>query len=348
MLRWPVALVVPVAMVVSVSGVQPPSVRWEPVPSGVSARLRGVSAVSADVAWVSGAQGTVLRTTDGGRSWQPRAVAGAEALDLRDIEGWDDRVAVAMSAGPGEASRIYRTIDGGATWTLAFTAREPGMFLDAMAFSDASHGVAFSDAVDARHVVFTTTDGGATWARVPAALVPAALPGEGAFAASGTNVAVQGRDRIWIGTTASRVLHSSDGGRTWSVAPTPLPTGEATGIFSVAFRDARHGVIVGGTYTKETAAVDNSATTADGGATWHRAARTGLSGFRSAVAALPALGPRAWLAVGPSGSDLSVDDGRTWAPSGGEGYDTVSIAPGGTTGFAAGSQGRVARITVAR
>ncbi len=335
-------------MVMSVNGVQPQSLRWEPLTSGVSSRLRGVSAVSADVAWVSGAHGTVLRTTDGGRSWQPRPVKGAEALDFRDIEASDDRTAVAMSAGPGDASRIYRTTDGGATWTLRFTASEPGMFLDAMAFSDASRGLAFSDAVDGQFVILTTTDGGATWTRVPADRLPPALPNEGAFAASGTNVAVHGRDHTWIGTTASRVLHSADGGRTWSVAQTPLATGEATGIFSIAFRDARHGVVVGGTYTKESDAVDNSATTADGGTTWQRADGQGLSGFRSAVAPMPAFGPTAWLAIGPSGADVSRDDGRTWAPAGGEGYDALSIARGGVTAFASGAGGRVARITVAR
>jgi len=346
--RWPLAVVVLVAMVVSLSGVPPQPLRWEPLQTGVAWRLRGVSAVSADVAWVSGAHGTVLRTTDGGRSWQPRPVPGAEALDFRDIEAADDRTAVAMSAGPGDASRIYRTTDGGATWTLRFTASEPGMFLDAMAFSDASRGFAFSDAVNAQFVILTTTDGGATWTRLPADRLPAARPNEGAFAASGTNVAVQGRDRIWIGTTASRVLHSADGGRTWSVTQTPVPAGEASGIFSIAFRDARHGVVVGGTYTRETEAVDNSATSADGGTTWQRANAKGLGGFRSVVAAMSGLGPSAWLAVGPSGADVSTDDGRTWAPAGGDGYDALSIAPGGTTGFASGAGGRVARVTLAR
>jgi photosystem II stability/assembly factor-like uncharacterized protein len=346
--RWPFAVVVLIAMAVSVNGVQPQPLRWEPLQSGVSSRLRGVSAVSAEVAWVSGANGTVLRTTNGGRSWQPRPVQGAEALDFRDIEASDDRTAIAMSAGPGDASRIYRTTDGGATWTLGYTASDPGMFLDAMAFSDASRGWAFSDAVQGQFVILTTTDGGATWVRVPADRLPPALPNEGAFAASGTNVAAVGRDHVWIGTTASRVIHSADGGRTWSVAQTPVPTGEATGIFSIAFRDARHGVVVGGAYTKESDAVENVATTADGGTTWQRAKANGLSGFRSVVVAMPALGPTAWLAAGPSGADVSIDDGSTWVPAGGEGYDALSIPRGGVTGFASGAQGRVARITVAR
>jgi photosystem II stability/assembly factor-like uncharacterized protein len=317
---------------------------WQPLASGVTVRLRGVSVVSLQVAWVSGGAGTVLRTIDGGATWQPRPVPGAEALDFRDIDAMDERVASVLSIGPGSASRIYRTEDGGGTWTLQFSSDDPKLFLDAMAFTDAMHGVAFSDSADGQFVILTTMDGGAHWMRVPSDRLPAALPAEGAFAASGTNVAVHGQ-HIWIGTTASRVLHSPDAGRTWMVATTPVATGEATGIFSIAFRDTRHGVVVGGDYTKEADATANVATTDDGGKTW-RAARRPLSGYRSVVAWMRGLAPAGWLAVGPSGADVSIDDGRTWTPAGGEGYDALSASPDGQVGFATGARGRIALVTV--
>ncbi|BCS32035.1 oxidoreductase [Luteitalea sp. TBR-22] len=326
----------------SLMAAQSPTVRWEPLASGVSVRLRGIHAVSSRVAWASGERGTVLRTTDGGQSWHARQVAGAEALDLRDIHAWSDTTAVAMSAGPGEASRIYRTEDGGTTWSLRYTATDAGMFLDALAFADQARGVAVSDAVAGRLVVLTTADGGRTWTRVPADRLPPAVDGEGAFAASGTNVVVRGR-RVWIATNASRVLRSADGGRTWAVAPTPVPTGQAAGIFSIAMRDDRHGLVVGGVYTREREAVDNAAVTTDGGASWRLA--PGLSGYRSVVAPWSRLGPRAWLAIGPSGADVSLDDGATWAPAGGDGYDAFSLAPDGSVGFATGAAGRIARVT---
>jgi len=318
-------------------------VHWEPLESGVTVRLRGVSAVSPQVAWISGERGTVLRTTDGGVTWQRRPVPGAEALDFRDIDAIGDGIASVLSIGPGESSRIYRTTDAGAQWTLQFTNHHPQVFLDAMAFTDAAHGAAFSDSVDGRFVILMTAAGGAHWTRVPADRLPPALPGEGAFAASGTNVAVRGT-HIWIGTTASRVLHSADAGRTWTMASTPVATGEATGIFSIAFRDARHGVVVGGNYTKESDATGNLATTQDGGATWQAAG--GLSGYRSVVAWMRGLGPAGWLAVGPSGADVSMDDGRTWSPAGGDGYDALSISPDGHAAFATGARGRIARVTV--
>jgi photosystem II stability/assembly factor-like uncharacterized protein len=317
---------------------------WQPLAGGVTVRLRGVSVVSPQVAWVSGGGGTVLRTTDGGATWQSRPVPGAEALDFRDVDAFDARVASVLSIGPGKASRIYRTHDGGGSWALQFSTDDSKIFLDAMAFSDASHGVAFSDSVDGQFVILTTSDGGGRWTRVAADRLPAALAGEGAFAASGTNVAVHG-SHIWIGTTASRVLRSTDAGRTWTVTTTPVVAAEATGIFSVAFSDTRHGVVVGGNYTKEREAIANAATTDDGGMTW-RAVSAPLSGYRSAVAPMRGLGPAGWIAVGPSGADVSIDNGRTWAPAGGDGYDAVSVSPDGRVGIAAGSGGRIARLTV--
>ena len=316
------------------------AVRVEPQSSGVTARLRGLSAVSSSVAWASGAGGTILRTVDGGRTWQPRPVPTSERADFRDVDAFDDRVAYVLSIGSGEASRIYKTVDGGEHWDLQFANTDPKVFLDAMTFADATHGVAFSDSVDGAFVVLTTSDG-RTWTRTPVDRLPPALPGEGAFAASGSNIAMVGRDCIWIGTTASRVLRSVDGGRTWTVSETPLATGTATGIFSIAFRDRNHGVVVGGNYQREQDAIANAAITSDAGATWTLV--KGLGGFRSAVAWLP--GPaKTLIAVGPSGMDRSVDDGRTWTAGGTDGFDAIGVAPNATAAYASGSRGRIARL----
>jgi photosystem II stability/assembly factor-like uncharacterized protein len=328
-------------------GAQSPAVTWTTQTSGVTVRLRGVSAVSNDVAWASGAAGTVLRTTDGGRTWRPRPVPGAAGLDFRDVDAASAAVAHVLSIGPGDASRIYHTEDGGTTWTERFRNADPEAFFDAVAFADARRGAAVSDSVGGRFVVRLTADGGRTWTAVPPDRLPPALEGEGAFAASGTNVAMAGPERIWVGTTRGRVLRSTDGGRSWSVHATPIATGDATGIFSIAFRDAAHGVVVGGNYQREGDAVDNVAITADGGVTWTRPTGGGLGGFRSVVAWLPGRAPRL-LAVGPTGSDWSDDDGRRWQPAGGDGYDAFSVAPSGAFGWATGAGGRIARVALAR
>ena len=315
---------------------------WTPQLTGVNARLRGISAVSDKVAWASGTAGTVLRTTNGGTEWKAVSVPDgvAAGLDFRDIDAFSDRVAYVLSIGNGDASRIYKTTNGGAAWTLQFANADPAVFLDAMAFWTPERGIAYSDSVNGRFVIFRTTDG-RTWDRIPADALPPALPNEGAYAASGTNVAIHGSDHVWIATTASRVLHSADGGRRWTIVQTPIPTSASAGIFSIAFRDAQHGIAVGGDYQKELEAVDNAAVTSDGGRTWTLS--PGLTGYRSVVAFAPRT-KASWIADGPRGADVTHDDGRTWVPLPGAGFDTFAFAPRGGVGWGAGARGSIGKL----
>jgi hypothetical protein len=117
-----------------------------------STDLRGISAASERVIWASGSGGTILRTGDGGRSWQRVSPPDTSGLDFRDVDAIDERTAYALSIGPGDASRIYKTADAGATWTLQFRNTDQQAFYDAMAFSSASSGYAVSDSVDGRLV----------------------------------------------------------------------------------------------------------------------------------------------------------------------------------------------------
>ena len=320
--------------------------QWTLQSSGVMARLRGVSAVSDRVAWASGSGSTVLRTADGGVTWQKLTVT-TDAVDFRDVDAINARTAYVLSIGNGPASRIYKTDDAGATWTLQFKNDDPKAFFDAMSFWDAAHGIVIGDSIAGQFCIMTTEDGGRNWQRVPASALPPALPNEGAFAASGTNIAVLGKSDAWIGVgaaTKARVLRTHDRGRTWRVAETPLVAGASAGIFSVAFRDAKHGVVVGGDYTKEKDAVDNLAVTNDGGITWTLA--KGLNGFRSVVAYVPGM-KTALVAVGPSGTDYSVDDGRTWIQLAGPGFDTLSFVRNQPVGWAAGARGSLGRLLFA-
>ena len=323
------------------------SPQWALQTSGVQARLRGVSAVSDRVAWASGADSTVLRTSDGGATWKKLMVT-ADALDFRDIDAIDDRTAYVLSIGNGPASRIYKTTDAGETWRLQFKNDDPKAFYDAMSFWDANHGIVIGDSIDGQFCIITTENGGRSWVRVAANDLPPALENEGAFAASGTNIALFGKSHAWIGTGAgakARVLRTTDRGRTWTIAETPLIAGASAGIFSVAFRDARHGVIVGGDYRKENEALDNLAVISDGGITWRLV--TGLSGFRSVVAYVPTL-PGSLVAIGPSGADYSTDDGRTWTALAGPGFDTLSFARSRPIAYAAGARGSIGRLRFAK
>ena len=333
-------------VVIALAMAAPALPRWQPQRSGVTARLRGVSAISESVAWASGANGTVLRTTDGGATWARLVVPGADKLDFRDVDAVSDSVAWVLSVGNGNASRIYKTSDGGATWTLQFTNDNPKAFFDAMAFWDAQRGLAMSDSVEGHFIILTTSDGGATWARVAPEGLPPALPDEGGFAGSGTNIAVQPGGRAWIGTGAAanaRILVTADGGRHWRAVDTPVASSPSAGIFSVAFRDPQHGLTVGGDYMRENDADDNAAATANGGLSWTLV--RGLGGFRSAVAFVPG-SASSWLAVGPQGADWSDDDGRTWTAIPGDGYHAFAFSPSGRVGWGVGEAGRIGCLRV--
>jgi photosystem II stability/assembly factor-like uncharacterized protein len=323
--------------------VQGANLTWQLTPTDSTARFRGLSAVNRKVAWVSGSLGTVLRTTDGGRSWRNVSPPNVADLQFRDIEAFDADNAVILSIGEGEASRVYRTTDGGRTWTETFRNTEPTAFYDCMAFFDRRRGLALSDPVNGKFRILSTSDGGGSWTVLPDDGMPPALPGEFAFAASGQCVSITGRN-AWVATgggAQARVLHSGDGGRTWTVSVTPLASGPSAGVFAIAFRDRHDGVAVGGDFANPTNGVDALAYTRDGTRTWAQP-RTAPQGYRSGVIWHPWLYPVVF-AVGPTGSDVSIDGGRGWHQFDAGSFDTVDCTDDGSC-WASGEQGRVATL----
>jgi len=239
--------------------------------------LRGVSAVSRDVVWASGTHGTYLRTVDAGVTWTTAQVPDAGTLDFRGVVAFSAEEAFLMSSGPGEQSRIYHTSDAGKHWDLQFTNKNPKGFFDSIAFWDAKHGVVLGDPVadESGKLAFEVlmTDDGQTWRVLPDAKMPAAMDGEGAFAASNSCIAVLpgSNSNLWFATggKVARVFHSPDRGQSWEVFDTPVVHGpESAGIFSIAFRDSLHGVIAGGDYKRPRDDGPNLAFTDDGGKSW--------------------------------------------------------------------------------
>ncbi|HEU4643223.1 MAG TPA: hypothetical protein VFS44_12285 [Gemmatimonadaceae bacterium] len=317
--------------------------------SGTTALLQAVSVVDARTVWVSGHQGTWARTLDGGATWETGRVPGADTLQFRDVQAMSADTALLLGAGNGDLSRIYRTTDGGRHWSLRWVNDEPRAFFDCFAFWDARRGLAFSDAVDGAQMVLATTDGGVRWERIPPASLPAALPDEGSFAASGTCVATAGEGDAWIGlgnTSAARVLRTRDGGRSWSASVVPVASGTAAGIASVIFRDTLHGVALGGEIGKPVGRGDYVARTADGGRTWSVGGRPTFAGAVYGAAYVPGAPTPTIVAVGPGGMDLSTDDGGHWARLDTLAYWSVGFASP-AAGWAVGPGGRIVKVVLA-
>jgi photosystem II stability/assembly factor-like uncharacterized protein len=304
--------------------------------------------VSALVAWAGCSTGRVFRTVDGGTTWTVDTVPGAAHLDFRGIKAFDAMTALITSAGPAEQgqARIYRTIDGGASWSLTWSDTTKGIFLDGVAFWDARHGFTFSDPVDGRFVILTTDDGGVRWTRTPAKNIPPVIVREAAFAASNTQLAVEGSSNAWIATgggAEARVFRSADRGRTWSVASTGVPGGASAGLFGIAFADARHGLAVGGDYAIARGPTDFALRTDDGGRTWTRAGTTGPDGVTQGLALVPGASPPVFVAVGAHGTAFTRDFGATWIYGDTATSWGVNFA-GPNAGWVAGPRGRVAKF----
>ncbi|HEX7939834.1 MAG TPA: hypothetical protein VF483_12680 [Gemmatimonadaceae bacterium] len=331
-----------VALLVALALPQAVPAQWVYTNTGAS-ELRGLSVADKNTIWASGARGWFVLSTDGGFVWKADTVRGATGLDFRSISAINNRVAFIASAGEAEKGQatIMSTGSSGASWAQEYATRDTGVFIDALESWNPRNWVALSDPTKGAFTLIMSSDG-KTWRRLPPDNLPRVLPGEAAFAASGTSLVVRGKSEMWIGTGGggkARVMHSPDAGATWSVAETPVHAdGASSGIFGLAFFDSVRGVAVGGDYLKRTLAAVSVALTTDGGKTW-RAAKAPPAAFLSGVAY--AGSPAKLVAVGLAGTFTSADSGDTWTQ-----VDSIALNPVkvlGANGWAVGPRGRVAR-----
>ncbi len=309
---------------------------------GPHSSLRGLSVVSDRIVWVSGSNGTVGRSTDGGATWQWITVKGYEKRDFRDIEAFDAHTAILMAI--AEPADILKTSDGGKTWKNVYTNDTPGMFLDAMEFWNHDSGIVLGDPVKGKFFVARSFDGGDTWHEISPPELPAADSGEACFAASGTNVRSLNRGEACFvsGGLRSRLFIRD------KRIDLPLIQGkESTGANSVAVRDnkkrnggGRQIVVVGGDFAHDTAREKNCALTVDGGKTWISPIEP-PHGYRSCV---EYTGKDRLLCCGTSGVDISTDGGMHWRLISTDGFHVCRKAKKGKAVFLAGADGRIARL----
>ena len=314
--------------------------QWALQKSNTTAGLRGIHSLGNGVAWASGTNGTVLRTTDDGATWQKCAVPpGAASLDFRAIQGFNERAAMVMSSGPGSQSRLYKTIDSCKTWTLIYTNPDPSGFWDAYRLgpdqgsgADTDQGLLLGDPVHGHFPLWVIDIDQTNFEATPLGHRPDSKKDEAAFAASNSSLFIEWTyGMFWIATggkNGARVIRHEMHGHnfqfeygTYPAAKVPIAHGnDSSGIFALAFRPEpkiplkpltfRVGIAVGGDYTKPDDSTATAAYTLDGGKSW-RAAKTMPGGYRSSVAYDEAA--KAWITVGPNGTDISTDDGMNWS-----------------------------------
>lgn len=313
---------------------------WNVLPTGVDANLRGIAVVvhrSNTFVWAAGSHGTVVRSSDGGQTWVPVHIEGAEKLDFRGVQTFDGKTVYVMSSGEGEQSRIYRSKDSGGTWEMQYTDKRKEFFLDALACSDDTHCFALSDPVAGKFLLLSTTDG-AHWKELPQERMPAALPKEGAFAASNSSLLLYDKAEMFFvtGGGAARVFHSKDLGQSWAAKDTPMGTGKPSqGIFSIV-RAGDTLVVVGGDHSEPKKSEKTAAYSSDEGETWHLAEEA-PGGYRSCVDTYDA----GFVAVGPTGAETSRD-GIHWTKIDSPDLNAVTFISG--KGWAVGAKGVVAQF----
>lgn len=315
---------------------------WDEFTVEGDASFRGISVLNEKVIWVSGTNGLVLKTENGGQDWEEVYIPDTDSLDFRDVEVLTKDEIVLMSAGPDSLSNIFKSNDGGRHWEKTLANEDSLGFFDGIAFWNQSEGILGGDPIDGKLFLMKTTDGGETWQRIHPDKLPEMNEGEfGGFAASGSHLTVKGNS-IWVGSGAatSRVFYSRDKGEHWEVVYTPIIQGEGTrGIFSIDFFDENTGVAVGGDYKKQTEGEKNVILTKDGSETWSLSQNFPI--YQSSVRYLS---EDELISVGPAGCYQSIDGGLTWSAFGDSGFHTLDVAEDGTI-WAAGKEGRIAQLT---
>jgi len=300
----------------------------------VKSSFRGLSVADDNTVWVSGSTGWIGKSTDGAKQWEFKQVSGFEKLDFRSLYAFDSQNAIIANA--GSPAHILKTTDGGNTWQIVYQNHHPDAFLDGIDFWNDREGMIYGDPIQGRMFLLITLDGGKTWNELPEAQRPRLIEGEASFAASGTGIRCYGKSKVIISTggKSSRLFVSNNKGELWKALTPPVIQGKSsTGIFSVAFRDKK-GIVVGGDYLQDSLTVKHVLLTRDAGKTWQPPATT-TRGYRECV---EYIANKILIATGPSGMDVSYNEGRDWQPlSDEQGFHVVRKARQGKLVVVAGN-----------
>ena len=307
--------------------------------TGTSTSIRGLSAVNDRVVWVSGNDGMVGKSLDSGLTWNWMRVKGFEKTDFRDVEAFNESVAVIM--GIDQPAYILRTMDGGETWKIVYENKTKGMFLDAMEFWNEQSGIVIGDPVNGKFFIARTFNGGNSWQNIPEKNYPVADTGEACFAASGTNIRKVGNDAACFvsGGLRSRLFIKD------KKIELPILQGkQTTGANSMAIKNKKTFIIVGGDFNTPDSTNKNCVITVDGGNTW-KYPLTPPNGYRSCV---EHISKQRWISCGLNGVDISNDEGNTWKWISTQSFNVCGKAKRGKSIFLAGNNGTIGKLSELR
>lgn len=334
-----------IALLLLIAGIQPvygQKISVEVLTTGTKTSLRGLSVVNDNVLWVSGSQGKVGRSTNGGKNWKWMTVPGFEKAEFRDIEAFGPNTAIVMAS--GDSACILKTIDGGDSWRVVYQNFTKGMFLDAMDFYTPEHGIVVGDPINNRFFIAETRDNGDSWQQTDLQHAGAvADSGEAFYAASGTNVRLfpDGSFYLASGGKASRLITRTTVGPLPLVQNTPASGAYSIAVYRKSQRQKRtHIVVVGGDYTRDTVSTQNFAYSLNNGKTWLKA-KTPPYGFKSCVEFIT---DEAIIACGTSGVDISYDAGRRWSTISRDSYNVCRAGKFSNVVFLAGNNGTIGRL----
>ena len=253
---------------------------------------------------------------------------GDSLLHFRSIATTKEAVFVLSIGNPAVLYKIGFNGSEATNIEEVYNEKGDNVFYDSMKFWNENEGIAIGDPVENCMSIIITRDGGNTWEKLSCENLPKVERGEAAFAASNSNIAIFG-DNAWVATGGrkSRVMHTADKGKTWTVYDTPIVQGKAmTGIFSIDFLDENNGIIFGGNWEDKPFNEGNKAITKNGGKTWKLIANGKKPGYCSSAKYVPGTQGQGIVAVSSLGIFYSGDGGKNWKELSKEGFFAIEFA----------------------
>lgn len=298
-----------------------------------SQSYRGLCVISDKVVWVSGSRGTVLRTKNGGKTWDTISPSRYRDKDFRDIHAWNSREAVIMSS--GDSTIFLKTRDGGKSWYPVYVNYKPGVFFDDLDFNG-DRGMAVSDPLrwhkslpkEPAFLFVESTDRGENWFIPDWLEKHPLLPNdstESMFAASGSILELHNDGlRLATGGNTPRILNISFKypGVVHAVSM-PVKNGAGCGIYSFAEDDMGNITAVGGCWSRPDMG-DSSAAVWDGMKKAGDTTRKAPGGYRSSVCFSPDY--KTAFCTGTNGTDISRDGGKSWETFSQEGFNVCRFS----------------------